>query len=170
MAENQPEEQQVTPPEPEPITPTQPKFDADQEKNLGHMPTKNIVFPTTLGGWVTDAKKMSELGCREKLFHIYKESGPPVTCWVAFKRRDNEHYINILTPGTNKLLLQCNLRQIVDVKKQGYHITWKLDGYTVLLKCYMGDQPDENLQRPDNNTADNVTKYISLLRSIDLRT
>ena len=58
----------------------------------------------------------------------------------------------------------------MEVKNQGHHITWTDDKGTFLLKCYKGGQPDENLQRPDNITADNLTKYISLLRSIDLRT
>ena len=172
MAENQPEEQLATPPEPEPAS-TQLKFIADQEKNLGHMPTgpgvKNIVCPTTLDGYVTDAKRIKELGCQQKFFHIYRDNGP-VTCWVAFKRQDDQHTITILTPWKNEILIQSCLSKIVEVKNQGHHITWTDDKGAYLLKCYKGGQPDENLQRPDNITAENLTKYISLLRSIDLRT
>ena len=111
-----------------------------------------------------DVETMRALGREKKLFHFYSGSEPPEPVWVSF----SYYFMSIFSSRTKDVLQICQIRHMDNLKLEGHYVKWNADeGKQMILKCYKGHLPDENLQRHDCELAETLYNYIhSLLKNM----
>ena len=125
--------------------------------------TKTLVTQT---GLVTDEDTMKAQNWEEKLFHFYKGSETPRTAYVTFSYIGEKNYkMSIFSPKTKTILHDCQIKLLKNLKVEEHHVKWNEGEKPMILKCYKGHMPEENLLQRNSELAETVYSYILSLQN-----